>query len=199
MKIILASANRGKIEEFKNLLPNNNVFAYSDILGKFDIDETGSSFKENAIIKASEVNEKLKQIGEKDFVVISDDSGISLPILQNTPGVFSARYAKVGASDKENNTKLISKLDELNLDRTPAFYTACIAIIYNDLIYTVHGFMHGMAINKELGTNGFGYDPLFIPNGFDKTLGELDFEVKQEFSHRNRALKLAKKVLEVIL
>lgn len=199
MNIILASANRGKIEEFKNLLPNNNVFAYSDILGKFDIDETGSSFKENAIIKASEVNEKLKQIGEKDFVVISDDSGISLPILQNTPGVFSARYAKVGASDKENNTKLISKLDELNLDRTPAFYTACIAIIYNDLIYTVHGFMHGMAINKELGTNGFGYDPLFIPNGFDKTLGELDFEVKQEFSHRNRALKLAKKVLEVIL
>lgn len=199
MKIILASANRGKIEEFKNLLPNNNVFAYSDILGKFDIDETGSSFKENAIIKASEVNEKLKQIGEKDFVVISDDSGISLPILQNTPGVFSARYAKVGASDKENNTKLISKLDELNLDRTPAFYTACIAIIYNDLIYTVHGFMHGMAINKELGTNGFGYDPLFIPDGFDKTLGELDFEVKQEFSHRNRALKLAKKVLEVIL
>lgn len=199
MKIILASANRGKIEEFKNLLPNNNVFAYSDILGKFDIDETGSSFKENAIIKASEVNEKLKQIGEKDFVVISDDSGISLPILQNTPGVFSARYAKVGASDKENNTKLISKLDELNLDRTPAFYTACIAIVYNDLIYTVHGFMHGMAINKELGTNGFGYDPLFIPDGFDKTLGELDFEVKQEFSHRNRALKLAKKVLEVIL
>lgn len=199
MKIILASANRGKIEEFKNLLPNNNVFAYSDILGKFDIDETGSSFKENAIIKASEVNEKLKQIGEKDFVVISDDSGISLPILQNAPGVFSARYAKVGASDKENNIKLISKLDELNLDRTPAFYTACIAIVYNDLIYTVHGFMHGMAINKELGTNGFGYDPLFIPDGFDKTLGELDFEIKQEFSHRNRALKLAKKVLEVIL
>ena len=199
MKIILASANRGKIEEFKNLLPNNKVFAYSDILGKFDIDETGSSFKENAIIKASEVNEKLKQIGEKDFVVISDDSGISLPILQNAPGVFSARYAKVGASDKENNTKLISKLDELDLDRTPAFYTACIAIVYNDLIYTVHGFMHGMAINKELGTNGFGYDPLFIPDGFDKTLGELDFEIKQEFSHRNRALKLAKKVLEVIL
>ena len=199
MNIILASANRGKIEEFKKLLPNNDVFAYSDILGKFDIDETGTSFKENAIIKASEVNEKLKQIGEKNFIVISDDSGISLPILQNAPGVFSARYAKVGASDKENNTKLISKLDELDLDRTPAFYTACIAIIYKDFTYTVHGFMHGMAINKELGTNGFGYDPLFIPNGFSKTLGELDFEVKQEFSHRNRALKLAKKVLEVIL
>ncbi|AXK48533.1 non-canonical purine NTP pyrophosphatase [Aliarcobacter trophiarum LMG 25534] len=199
MKIVLASANKGKIEEFKKLLPNIEVVAYSDILGKFDIDETGFTFKENAIIKASVVNEKLKQLGVKDFIVISDDSGISLPILQNEPGVFSARYAGVNASDKDNNKKLISKLDELNLENTPAFYTACITIIYNDLIYTVHGFMYGVAINKELGENGFGYDPLFIPNGFTKTLGELDFEVKQEFSHRSRALNLAKKVLDVIL
>ena len=199
MKIVLASANKGKIEEFKKLLPNMEVVAYSDILGKFDIDETGFTFKENAIIKASVVNERLKAKGEKDFIVISDDSGISLPVLQNAPGVFSARYAKVGASDKENNIKLISKLDELNLEKTPAFYTACITIIYKDFIYTVHGFMHGVAINKELGENGFGYDPLFIPKGFTKTLGELDFEVKQEFSHRSRALNLAKKVLEVIL
>lgn len=199
MKIVLASANKGKIEEFKKLLPNIEVVAYSDILGKFDIDETGFTFKENAIIKASVVNERLKAKDEKDFIVISDDSGISLPILQNAPGVFSARYAKVGASDKENNEKLISKLDELNLEKTPAFYTACITIIYSDLVYTVHGFMHGVAINKELGENGFGYDPLFIPKGFTKTLGELAFEVKQEFSHRSRALSLAKKVLEVIL
>ena len=199
MKIILASANRGKIEEFKKLLPNNKVYAYSDILGKFDIPETGVTFKENAIIKAIAVNEKLKAKGEKDFIVISDDSGISLPILDGAPGVYSARFASLNASDKENNEKLISKLNELNVEKTAAFYTACIAIIYNDLIYTVHGFMHGIAINKESGTNGFGYDPLFIPNGFSKTLGELDFEVKQEFSHRNRALKLVKKVLEVIL
>lgn len=85
MNIILASANRGKIEEFKKLLPNNKVIAYSDILGKFDIPETGVTFKENAIIKASVVNEKLKAKGEKDFIVISDDSGISLPILDGAP------------------------------------------------------------------------------------------------------------------
>ena len=136
---------------------------------------------------------------DNDVIVISDDSGISVPALNNEPGIYSARYAGLNASDKENNEKLISKLNELNVEKTAAFYTACIAIIYKDFTYTVHGFMHGMAINKELGTNGFGYDPLFIPNGFSKTLGELDFEVKQEFSHRNRALKLAKKVLEVIL
>lgn len=87
----------------------------------------------------------------------------------------------------------------MNLEITPAFYTACIAIVYKNEVYSVHGFMYGDVINKELGTNGFGYDPMFIPKGFSKTLGELDFEVKQEFSHRNRALKLAKKVLDVIL
>lgn len=199
MKIVLASANKGKIEEFKKLLPKNEVVAYSDILGKFDIPETGTTFKENAIIKASAINERLKEKGEKDFVVISDDSGISLPILNNAPGVYSARFAGLNASDKENNEKLISKLNELNIEKTPAFYTACIAIIYKDFTYTVHGFMHGDAINKELGKNGFGYDPLFIPKNFSKTLGELDFEVKQKFSHRSKALNLAKKVLDVIL
>lgn len=199
MKIVLASANKGKIEEFKKLLPKNEVVAYSDILGKFDIPETGTTFKENAIIKASAINERLKEKGEKDFVVISDDSGISLPILNNAPGVYSARFAGLNASDKENNEKLISKLNELNIEKTPAFYTACIAIIYKDFTYTVHGFMHGDAINKEIGKNGFGYDPLFIPKNFSKTLGELDFEVKQKFSHRSKALNLAKKVLDVIL
>ncbi|MDX4069356.1 non-canonical purine NTP pyrophosphatase [Aliarcobacter skirrowii] len=199
MKIVLASANKGKIEEFKKLLPNIEVIAYSDILGKFDIPETGTTFKENAIIKASAINERLKEKGEKDFVVISDDSGISLPILNQAPGVYSARFAGLNASDKENNAKLISKLNELNLEKTAAFYTACIAIIYKDFTYTVHGFMHGVAINKEVGTNGFGYDSLFIPKNFSKTLGELDFEVKQNFSHRSKALDLAKKVLDVIL
>ncbi len=199
MKIVLASANKGKIEEFKKLLPKNEVVAYSDILGKFDIPETGTTFKENAIIKASAINEKLKEKGEKDFVVISDDSGISLPILNQAPGVYSARFAGLNASDKENNAKLISKLNELNLEKTAAFYTACIAIIYKDFTYTVHGFMHGDATNKEMGSNGFGYDPLFIPKNFSKTLGELDFEVKQKFSHRSKALDLAKKFLDVIL
>ncbi|RXJ94949.1 non-canonical purine NTP pyrophosphatase [Arcobacter sp. AHV-9/2010] len=199
MKIVLASANRGKIEEFKKLLPNNKVVAYSEVLGEFDIPETGTTFKENAILKASAVNEKLKEKGEKDFIVISDDSGISLPILNNAPGVYSARFAGLNASDKENNEKLISKLNELNLEKTAAFYTACIAIIYKDFTYTVHGFMHGFATNKEVGLNGFGYDSLFIPKNFSKTLGELDFEVKQKFSHRSKALDLAKKVLDVIL
>lgn len=199
MKIVLASANKGKIDEFKKLLPNYEVVPYSDILGKFEIEETGVTFKQNALIKAETIDKKLKEKKYKDYVVISDDSGISLPVLNNAPGVYSARFSGVNASDKSNNRKLIDELKKLNLKEADAFYTACIAIIYKDFSYTVHGFMHGVAINKEIGGNGFGYDPLFIPKGFSKTLGELDFEIKQEFSHRNRALKLAKKVLDIVL
>lgn len=199
MKIILASSNQGKIKEFKELLPDVEVIAFSDILGKIEIDEDQDTFQKNAVKKAKTIYELLISKNYKDFVVISDDSGISLPILNNAPGIYSARFAGLNASDKENNDKLISKLNELKLEKTPAFYTACIAIVYKDFTYTVHGFMHGMATNKEIGTNGFGYDPLFIPNGFNKTLGELNLEVKKEFSHRSKALNLAKKVLEIII
>lgn len=199
MKIVLASNNQGKIEEFKKLLPNDEVFAFSEILGKLEIEEDKDTFKGNAIKKAQTIYDELQKIGFGEVLVISDDSGISVPILNNAPGVYSARYAGLKASDKENNLKLIDELNKLGIDKTAAFYTACIAIVYKNEVYTVHGFMYGEVLNKELGENGFGYDPLFIPKGFSKTLGELEFEVKQEFSHRNNALKLAKKVLDVIL
>jgi len=199
LKIVLASANKGKIEEFKNLMPNDEVVAFSEILGDIKIDEDKDTFKENAIKKAKTVYDELKNRGFNDFIVISDDSGISVPVLQNAPGIYSARYARIGASDKENNEKLKSQLNKLGLEKTSAFYTACIAIVYKDEVYTVHGFMYGDVLNKEIGTNGFGYDPMFIPKGFDKTLGELKNEIKKEFSHRSRALNLAKTILDVIL
>lgn len=199
MKIVLASNNKGKITEFKKLLPNDEVIAFSEILGKFEVEEDKDSFKGNAIKKAQTIYDELEKKGFFDILVISDDSGITVPVLNNEPGVYSARYAGLNATDKQNNQKLISELNRLNLETTVAFYTACIAIVFQKEVYTVHGFMHGNVINKELGENGFGYDPMFIPNGFSKTLGELNFEIKQEFSHRNRALKLAKKVLDVIV
>ncbi|RBQ32214.1 non-canonical purine NTP pyrophosphatase [Arcobacter sp. FW59] len=199
MKIVLASANKGKIEEFKKLLPNDEVVAFSEILGKIEIDEDKDTFQGNAIKKAQTIYDELQKKDFDDVVVISDDSGISVPVLDNAPGVYSARYAGFNASDKENNEKLKTELNKLGLEEMPAFYTACIAIVYKNEVYTVHGWMHGVVLNKEIGTNGFGYDPMFIPNGYDKTLGELDETVKKEFSHRSRALKLAMKVLEVIL
>ena len=199
MKIVLASGNKGKITEFQKLMPNDDVIAFSEILGKFEIIEDKDSFKGNAIKKAQTIYDELIKIGQNDVIVISDDSGITVPALNNEPGIYSARYAGEGSSDKQNNAKLIENLNKNNLEKTPAFYTACIAIVYKGEVYTVHGWMHGNVINKELGEGGFGYDPMFIPNGFDKTLGELGYEAKKEFSHRTKALNLAKKVLDVIL
>ena len=199
MKIVLASANKGKITEFQKLMPNDEVIAFSEILGKIEIVEDKDSFKGNAIKKAQTIYEELIKIGQNDVIVISDDSGITVPALNNEPGIYSARYAGEGSSDKQNNAKLIENLNKNNLEKTPAFYTACIAIVYKGEVYTVHGWMHGNVINKELGEGGFGYDPMFIPNGFDKTLGELGYEAKKEFSHRTKALNLAMKVLDVIL
>lgn len=196
MKIVLATANKGKIKEFKKLLPNLEVVTFKELLGEVEIIEDKDSFKGNAIKKAQTIYELLN---DENAIVISDDSGITVPVINNEPGIYSARYAGENATDKQNNEKLISKLNEKKLERTKAFYTACIAIVYKGETYTVHGWMHGNVINKEIGEGGFGYDPMFIPTGFDKTLGTLPHEVKKEFSHRSKALSLAIKVLEVIL
>lgn len=195
MKIVLATSNQGKIKEFKELMPNDEVYAFEELVGKMEIEETGTTFKENAILKAKAVYEKLN---DPLAIVISDDSGISVPLFNNEPGVYSARYAGKDANDKSNNAKLLGKLKEAKVKSTPAFYTACIAIVYKNEVYTVHGWMHGNVIDEQRGENGFGYDPMFIPNGYDKTLGELDNLIKKSFSHRSQALVLAKKVLDVL-
>ena len=199
MKIVLASSNKGKIKEIQKLLPDVEVVAYSDLLGSFEIVEDGKSFKENAIIKAKAVIKKLQEIGENDSIVIADDSGLTVPILDNEPNIYSARYAGMNATDEENNQKLIMKLQEKNIKRTEAFYTACLAIAYQNNIYTTHGWMYGEVIDKMMGEGGFGYDPLFIPNGYDTTLGILDENIKKQIGHRAQALSLAMKVIKVIL
>lgn len=195
MKIVLATSNQGKIKEMKELMPNDEVYAFEELTGKMEIEETGLTFQENAIIKAKTVYEKLNN---PDAIVISDDSGISVPLLNNEPGIYSARYAGINANDKNNNAKLIENLKNANAESTPAFYTACIAIVYKNEVYTTHGWMHGNVITQERGENGFGYDPMFIPLGYDKTLGQLDNEIKKSFSHRSQALSLAKKILDVL-
>jgi len=200
MRIVLATGNKGKIKEFKKLMPNDEVIAFSELLGEMEIIEDAHTFQGNAIIKAQTIYEKLyNEKNSDDLIVISDDSGITVPVINNEPGVYSARYAGINASDKDNIDKLINELNKIQLKVSPAFYTACIAIVYKNETYSVHGWMHGNVINEVRGTGGFGYDPMFIPNGFDKTLGELSQDIKKEFSHRSKAMKLAKRVLDVIL
>ncbi len=192
MKIILASSNKGKLREFRELL-GAEVIPYKEVVGDVAIVENGKSFKENAIIKANTIFEKLP-----DHIVIADDSGISVPALGGEPGIYSARYAGEGASDKDNLYKLIQNLRQKGIHKTPAYYTAAIAIASPHGIFTTHGWMWGDVIDEARGDKGFGYDPMFIPQGFDKTLGELDSVIKQKISHRAKALQLAKVVLDTI-
>lgn len=193
MKIVLATGNKGKLREFKQMC-QDEVLPFSDLLGAFDIVEDGDTFAANALIKARTIYEKL---GE-EYLVISDDSGISLPVLDGAPGIYSARYAGEGVSDKENLHKLIDVVKEKKLHSTPAYYTAAIAIVSKYGEYVVHGWMHGDVIDEARGDRGFGYDPMFIPAGYDKTLGELESDVKSVISHRSQALALAKPIIKML-
>lgn len=193
MRIILATSNQGKVREFQAWIGEHEVLAYSDVIEPFEIEETGLSFKENALIKARAVYERL---GDKNVLVLSDDSGISVPALGGIPGIYSARFAGANAGAQENLHKLIQTLKDNALSKTPAFYTAAIALVCAKGEFCVHGWMHGEAIAQARGNNGFGYDPMFIPEGYDNTLGELDESVKKAFSHRARALELAHIVIK---
>jgi len=194
MKIILATANKGKLREFRNMC-DVEVIAFSDILGDIEIVEDGDTFQENALIKARTIYKKLKN---ESVIVVSDDSGISVPLLGGIPGVYSARYAGEGASDKDNLYKLVNAIKEQGVDKTPAYYTASIAIVSKYGEYSVHGWMHGDVLNTTRGEKGFGYDPMFIPSGYSQTLGELDDEVKKSISHRAKALELAKPIIQML-
>lgn len=196
MKIIIASSNNGKLVEIKQFFSDFNVCAYSDLIAEYDIPETGKSFKENAILKAKSVNDSLAKIDIKeDYLVLADDSGISLPILDNAPGIYSARYAGSKATAKDNLEKLIKTLQDLGVKSTPAFYTCAIAFIYKTQVFTTHGFMHGVAISTAKGSGGFGYDPIFVPKNTDQTLGQ-NPSIKQTSSHRAQALNLALKLIK---
>ncbi len=164
------------------------------MLGEFEIVEDGDTFAANALIKARTIYEKL---GEA-YLVISDDSGISLPILEGAPGIYSARYAGVGVTDKDNLNKLLEAVKEKGVKSTPAYYTAAIAIVSKYGEYVVHGWMHGDVLDETRGDKGFGYDPMFMPSGYDKTLGELEDDVKSKISHRSQALVLAKPIINML-
>jgi len=193
LKLVLATSNKGKVREIKRLCSEYEVIPYSELTDEFEIVEDGDTFKENALIKAKAVFDAL---GDEDVVVLADDSGISVDILDGAPGIYSARYAGANATDKDNLYKLIEDIKAKGVKSSPAHYTAAIAIVSKHGEFCVHGWMYGDAQTFARGDGGFGYDPMFIPLGYDKTLGELDENIKKELSHRSKALKLAKIILQ---
>ncbi|MDA3945897.1 MAG: RdgB/HAM1 family non-canonical purine NTP pyrophosphatase [Helicobacteraceae bacterium] len=195
MKIVLATSNKGKVREIKAMCTDFEVVAFSEMIEPFDIVEDAPTFSGNALLKAKAVYDALD---DKDAIVLSDDSGISVDVLDGAPGIYSARYGGENASDKENLYKLMNDVKAKGYESSPAHYTAAIAVVTREGEQVVHGWMYGDVITTPRGENGFGYDPCFVPEGFDKTLGELDDEVKKGLSHRSKALYLAKLLLATI-
>jgi XTP/dITP diphosphohydrolase len=195
MNVVLATSNKGKVREIIELLHDRQVHPYTDLIEGFEIVEDGTTFQENALIKARAV---YKALGDENAVVIADDSGISVDALGGEPGIYSARYAGESANDKDNLYKVVEALKTKGVDSSKAHYTAAIAVVSREEERCVHGWMHGMVITSPRGDNGFGYDPIFIPEGYDQTLGELGDDVKKGLSHRSKALALAKILIDQI-
>lgn len=182
MKIIFASQNNGKVREVKSIFSNSpfEIISLYDLGNNIEIDETGSTFSENALIKARTIFEYYHEPS------IADDSGIVVEQLGGRPGVYSARYAGPNCTFEDNNLKLIKELSEFPEPHRAKF--VCTAVFYDgkNIIETV-GELNGIVINEQRGTEGFGYDPIFIPDGYDKTVAELSFEEKNKISHRAKA------------
>ena len=195
MKLVLATSNKGKVREIRALCEDYEVVPYSELIDEFEIIEDADTFKDNALIKARAVFDALD---DKDVIVIADDSGISVDVLGGAPGIYSARYGGENASDKDNLVKLMDDIKAKGVESSPAFYTAAMAIVTKTSERTVHGWMHGTALTQRRGEGGFGYDPMFVPLGYDKTLGELPDEIKKKLSHRSKALLLVKKILKIL-
>ncbi|MBN2895975.1 MAG: RdgB/HAM1 family non-canonical purine NTP pyrophosphatase [Campylobacterales bacterium] len=195
MKLVLATSNKGKVREIKAMCRAYEVVPYSELIEPFEIIEDGTTFKANALIKAQAVYRALNDL---DALVIADDSGISVDALGGAPGIYSARYGGVGASDRDNLLKVVAELQARGLRSSKAHYTAAIAIMGAMGSFCVHGWMHGEVIDTPRGEGGFGYDPIFIPQGYKQTLGELDEEIKKTISHRAQALELARLILRTL-
>jgi len=189
-KIIFASKNEGKVKEVRHILNgvNAEILSLNDVRFKDEIHESADTFEGNAKIKAEIIYNKFK------LPTIADDSGIVALQLGNEPGVYSARYAGETATDEENNIKLLERLKPFPEPHKGKFICAAVYYFGADFIVAI-GEIEGRIIKEPRGTNGFGYDPLFLPDGHDKTTAELPSEVKNKISHRSRAFVQLKKYL----
>ncbi len=185
--IVLASDNKHKISEFREILSNYNILSLKDIGFDKDIEETGTTFRENALIKAKEVKEYLKSIHRR-YLVIADDSGLVVDSLNGEPGIYSARYAGEHGNSKANRDKLVDKLKDKE-DKI-AYFLCCIVVYKNDKDYKFYeGKTYGTIIDEERGKTDFGYDCIFLSKDLNKTFGEATNEEKNSVSHRGRALE----------
>ena len=192
MKLILASNNKKKLRELEEILSDMDVELLSQREAgcDFEVEETGTTFAENAYLKAKAVADVT------GLAAVADDSGLMVEALNGEPGVYSARYAPGGheASDKEKYEYLLSKL--VNVEHRAAKFVSSICCILPDgSIIRTEGECRGEILREPAGEGGFGYDPVFMPQGYDRSMAELGTEVKNRISHRANALREFKKKL----
>ncbi|OHW61848.1 Non-canonical purine NTP pyrophosphatase [Andreesenia angusta] len=193
-RLILSTGNVNKLREIKEILAgmdfevvSKDEMGYSDI----EVEETESDLSGNAIKKAKAIWE---QTGE---IVMADDTGLFVDALGGEPGVYSARYAGENSDDSQNRAKLLGKLEGKS-DRRAKFITSIALVLCDGSVEVIEGECGGKIAEAERGSRGFGYDSVFIPEGYDATFAELSSDVKNSISHRARAIEKLKERLEEI-
>lgn len=193
-ELIVASRNKGKVAEIKELLSGlpykvTSLFEYPHLP---DVVEDGKTYKANALKKAYTI---AKLTG---CMTVSDDSGIEVRALDNAPGIYSARFAGEGKTEKQKNQKLFRLLKGVPMSKRQARYRCVLALVDGKgrQMGVLEGRCSGLIAMKERGSNGFGFDPLFVVKRYNKTFGELDPSIKAKISHRARALKKLRRLLE---
>ena len=186
MKLVFASNNAHKLDEVRAMMPAGiEVLSLHEIGFKHEIDETGTTLAENSKIKAETVVAWLKAHDKWSSVdgVFADDTGLEIDALGGQPGVYSARWAGSAAANRAKALRELAGKDNRN-----CHFKTVITLITSDKTAQVEGIVRGRIATEEHGEGGFGYDPVFIPEGYDKTFGELPAEVKNSISHRARAM-----------
>jgi XTP/dITP diphosphohydrolase len=195
-EVIIATKNRGKAREFEDIFRSRGyeirtLLDYPEIA---DIDETGNTFEENAILKAEAVSATLNKL------VISDDSGLVIDSLDGRPGIFSARYAGEQKNDEANIDKVLEEMSDIpQSERTARFYCALALAAPEQKTLTVSGTCEGKILGERRGTNGFGYDPIFFVSEKGISMAELSSAEKNQISHRANAIQKLDKILDSFL
>ncbi|TDL96726.1 XTP/dITP diphosphatase [Macrococcus brunensis] len=187
--IVIATGNQGKINDFKHIFPEHNVIGITTLLPDFDVEETGTTFEENAALKAEAASHLLGK------TVIADDSGLSVDSLNGAPGIYSARYAGTEKDDAAN-IKLLLKNLQGESERAARFVCVIALSEPGHPTQTFRGEVEGVIAEEERGEHGFGYDPIFYLPERDQTMAELVSEEKAEISHRRKAIDKLTEYLE---
>ncbi len=195
MKLIFATGNKGKIKEAQEILTDFAVVPISDYISIFSPAETGTTFLQNAIIKAEAAHALFP-----DIPVLADDSGLAVDVLDGSPGIFSSRFAGEHASDSDNRLLLLRKMSGYT-NRSARFVCSVVLLFPDMRLIGAHGTCEGKIAVEAGGENGFGYDPVFVPEatGGMKTMAELTSREKHAMSHRGAALRKLEEYIKCLL